>query len=184
MTARRPNEPPANGTGVATFGGGCFWCVEAVFERVEGVVAATSGYQGGQVPDPTYEQICGGATGHAEVVRIEYDPRRVAYDQLLDIFWKSHDPTTMNQQGADVGTQYRSVIFTHDEEQRRSAESSRNTLEKSGTYSDPVVTEIVEAGEFYPAEDYHQDYYRHNAGAPYCAFVIRPKLEKLGMESE
>jgi peptide-methionine (S)-S-oxide reductase len=180
-------EPDPSGgtpseTEIATFGGGCFWCVEAVFERIDGVLSATSGYQGGASASPTYEEVCSGRSGHAEVVRIEFDPSKVKYCELLDLFWQAHDPTTRNQQGADVGTQYRSTILVHNDEQMREAEASKKALDESGTFDDPVVTEIVEAGAFYPAEDYHQDYYRQNRRAPYCQFVIQPKLEKLGME--
>lgn len=161
----------------ATFGAGCFWCVEAVFERLEGVESVTAGYAGGTVPNPTYEQVCTGSTGHAEVAQIRYDPAKITYDQLLDLFWKSHDPTTLDRQGADVGTQYRSAIFYHDAEQKKAAEQSKARAAKH--FEAPVVTEIMPLKTFYPAENYHQDYYRNNPQAPYCLFVIRPKLKKL-----
>lgn len=161
----------------ATFGAGCFWCVEAVFERLEGVDSVVAGYAGGTVPNPTYERVCGGRTGHAEVAQITFDPAKISYERLLDVFWAAHDPTTMNRQGADVGTQYRSVIFTHDERQRVAAEKSKREAQKA--FDNPIVTEIKPLVHFYEAENYHQDYYRNNADAPYCRFVIKPKLEKL-----
>ncbi|HMO52708.1 MAG TPA: peptide-methionine (S)-S-oxide reductase MsrA [Kiritimatiellia bacterium] len=164
---------------IATFGGGCFWCVEAVFEKVPGVLEVVSGYQGGKVKHPTYEQVSRGNTGHAEVTRITYDPAVVSYERLLEVFWLAHDPTQLNQQGADVGTQYRSVIFYHDEEQRRLAEASKAALAESGRFSKPIVTEISAAPVFYPAEGYHQDYYRRNPNAPYSTYVIREKMDKL-----
>ena len=167
---------------VAAFGGGCYWCAEAVFLQVDGVLSVTSGFMGGHVKNPTYEQVCSGRTGHAEVVQVRYDPARVTYEQLLEWFWKSHDPTQLNRQGNDVGAQYRSVIFTHDEAQRQAAEASRAALEKSGSLTRPVVTEISPASEFYSAEGYHQDYYSRNRGAPYCQYVIQPKLKKLGLK--
>jgi peptide-methionine (S)-S-oxide reductase len=167
----------------ATFGAGCFWCTEAVFERVPGVLSVRSGFMGGTVKDPTYKQVCAGATGHAEVTRLDFDPSRVSYESLLDLFWRMHDPTTLNRQGADVGTQYRSVIFFHSAGQKKAAEASKAALAGSGRFDAPVVTEIVQASEFYPAEDYHQDYYRRNSEAAYCRFVIAPKLKKLGMKN-
>ena len=167
---------------VATFSAGCFWCSEAVFQQLEGVKSVRPGYTGGHTRNPTYKQVCSGKTGHAESVQIEYDPRKVSYERLLDLFWRMHDPTTPNRQGADVGTQYRSAIFYHSEAQRRTAEASREALGKSGKYAQPIVTEIVPASDFYPAEDYHQDYFKNNPNAPYCRFVIVPKLEKLGLE--
>lgn len=167
---------------VATFGGGCFWCTETIFQRLEGVKSVVSGYQGGKTENPTYKEVCNGTTGHAEVIRIEFDSLKIKYDELLDVFWQAHDPTTLNQQGADTGTQYRSVIFYHSEEQKNAAESSKKNLDASGKYKDPSVTEISEAPKFYPAEKYHQDYYRQNKNVPYCRFVILPKLKKLGME--
>ena len=175
-------ENEAKAPGVATFGGGCYWCVEAVFQQVDGVEAVTSGFMGGRVKNPTYEQVCSGQTGHAEVIQVRYDPARVSYGQLLEWFWKSHDPTQLNRQGNDVGTQYRSVIFYHDEGQKQAAEASRAALDRSGTLTRPVVTEITAASEFYPAGAYHQDYYRRNRSQPYCQFMIRPKLKKLGLK--
>jgi len=169
-------------TEVATFGAGCFWCVEAVFERLEGVVGVASAYMGGAVEDPTYDQVCAGATGHAEVVQVTYDPARIRYEDLLDMFCTLHDPTTLNRQGGDVGTQYRSVIFHHSQSQRKAAEASRKALEASKVFQDPIVTEIVKAATFYKAEAYHQDYFRGNRNRPYCHYVILPKLNKLGLE--
>ena len=170
-------EEPAQ-TEVATFGAGCFWCVEAVFLELEGVVAVESGYSGGTLLNPTYEQICTGATGHAEVCRIRYDPAKIGYDDLLEVFWKTHDPTTPNRQGNDVGTQYRSVIFYHNQQQKALAERYKRELDASGAFQSPIVTEIVPAAEFYEAEQYHQDYYRNNPQQGYCRVVIGPKLEK------
>ena len=161
----------------ATFAAGCFWCVEAVFERVDGVVSVKAGYSGGSVPNPSYEQVCTGTTGHAESIRIVYDPSRVTYRQLLDIFWACHDPTTLNRQGADHGTQYRSVIFYNNAEQKAEAEASMAAAQKD--FSDPIVTVIEPLKIFYPAENYHQDYYNKNPEAPYCQLVIAPKLRKL-----
>ncbi len=162
---------------IATFGAGCFWCVEAVFERHEGVKSVVAGYAGGTIPNPTYEAVCTGKTGHAEVAQIAFDPTKVTYDQLLDLFWKAHDPTTMNRQGSDVGTQYRSAIFYHDEEQKSAAEQSK--VRAARLFDEPIVTQIVPLTKFYPAENYHQDYFRNNPNAPYCTFVIKPKLKKL-----
>jgi len=162
----------------ATFGSGCFWCTEAVFQRVRGVKSVSSGYAGGNVPDPTYHQVCGGNTGHAEVIQITYDPSQVSYADLLEIFWKTHDPTTLNQQGNDFGTQYRSVIFTHNEKQQKVANEYKKKLNEAGIWKDPIVTEITPFSNFYTAEKYHQDYYNQNANQPYCRFVIVPKLEK------
>ncbi len=164
----------------ATFGAGCFWCVEAVFERIPGVRAVAAGYAGGTKENPTYEEVCAGTTGHAEVAQITYDPAVVSYEALLSMFWKSHDPTTMNRQGADVGTQYRSSIFYHSPEQRAAAEKSKREAQKD--FEKPIVTEIVPLEKFFEAENYHQDYYRSNPNAPYCTFVIRPKLKKLDLE--
>lgn len=162
----------------ATFGSGCFWCTEAFFERLVGVREVISGYSGGIVKNPSYREICTGRTGHAEVTRIVYDPEQVTYAELLEVFWATHDPTTLNRQGNDVGTQYRSVIFFHDEEQERIALASREAASESGTWSAPIVTEISPLLNFYPAEDYHQDYYRNNPDQPYCSMVIRPKMDK------
>lgn len=168
-------------TELASFGAGCFWCTEALFEKLEGVVSVRSGYQGGELKKPSYKQICTGNTGHAEVVQVEYDPARVGYDQLLDLFWKMHDPTTLNRQGADVGTQYRSVIFYHTDAQREAAERSLKAVDASGKFDQPIVTEIKPAPEFYVAEEYHQDYIRRNPGAPY-ARMVEGKLKKLDMD--
>ena len=163
-------------TEVATFGSGCFWCTEAFFETMEGVLDVMSGYSNGDMKDPNYRAVCSGKTGHAEVVRVTYDPSKVTYDALLDQFWKTHDPTTLNRQGADKGTQYRSGIFYNTEEQKKIAEASKAKV--AGDFKDPIVTEIVEAGEFYPAEDYHQNYFQNNPNAPYSRF-IQSKLNKL-----
>ncbi|GAA4307450.1 peptide-methionine (S)-S-oxide reductase MsrA [Compostibacter hankyongensis] len=162
----------------ATFAEGCFWCTETMFQQLKGVDKVISGYTGGHVAHPTYEQVCTGTTGHAEACNIVYDPSQISYDQLLQAFWESHDPTTLNRQGNDVGTQYRSAIFYHDEEQKQKAEAYKQKLDASGAWKDPVVTEIAPYGDFYPAEDYHQDYYQHNSSQAYCQLVIRPKLEK------
>ena len=167
-------------TEIATFGAGCFWCVEAVLEQFDGVTNVVSGYMGGTTPDPTYEQVCSGMTGHAEVVQVTFDPSRLPYEKLLETFWKLHDPTTLNRQGADAGTQYRSAIFYHSEAQREAAERSKK--EAASMFSDPIVTEITKAGKLYVAEKYHQDYYRLNRQQGYCRYVIAPKLEKLGLE--
>lgn len=164
---------------IATFGAGCFWCVEAVFQSLVGVDTVISGYMGGKIPNPTYREICTGKTGHAEVVQIKYDPSQVSYSKLLEIFWQTHDPTTLNRQGADVGTQYRSAIFYHDLEQQELAVLIKSKLEQAKAFDKPIVTEIVAASTFYPAEEYHQNYYRLNEQAPYCQFVIRPKMDKL-----
>ncbi len=162
----------------ATFGSGCFWCTEAIYERVEGVHSVVSGYAGGSVKNPAYKEVCDGTTGHAEVIQIGYDPKVVSYDELLEIFFKTHDPTTLNRQGADVGTQYRSVIFYNDDEQKKKAEYYKTELDKSGAWDNPIVTEISPLTNFYPAEDYHQDYYENNPNQGYCSFVIGPKVEK------
>ena len=163
----------------ATFGAGCFWCVEAVFQNIEGVLDVRSGYTGGITENPTYEDICTGKTGHAEVIQIDFDSTLISYDKLLNIFWKSHDPTTLNRQGADTGTQYRSAIYFHSETQKELARKSKDAADKMKLYSNPIVTEISPLTKFYIAENYHQDYYRINQNAPYCQLVIRPKLEKL-----
>jgi peptide-methionine (S)-S-oxide reductase len=162
----------------ATFGSGCFWCTEAIFDRVSGVYSVTSGYSGGKVDNPTYEAVCTGSTGHAEVVQIDYDPEEISYDELLEIFWKTHDPTTLNRQGADVGTQYRSVIFYHNDKQKEIAESYKKQLDHSGAWDKPIVTEITKLDKFYKAEEYHQEYYEKNPYQGYCSFVIAPKLDK------
>lgn len=162
----------------ATFGSGCFWCTEAVFQDVMGVQSVVSGYTGGKIANPTYREVCSGRTGHAEVVQITYDPDVITYDELLEIFWKTHDPTTPNRQGADVGTQYRSVVYYHDDEQKRLAEEYQQKLDESGAFGSPIVTEISPLEKFYPAEDYHQNYYKNNPEQGYCSFVIRPKVDK------
>jgi peptide-methionine (S)-S-oxide reductase len=162
----------------ATFGSGCFWCTEAIFERLNGVVDVESGYSGGKVDNPTYEEVCSGTTGHAEVTQITYDSSVISYDELLEVFWKTHDPTTLNRQGNDVGTQYRSVIFYHNEEQKRLAEKYKGELNKSGAWEMPIVTEITAYKNFFSAEKYHQDYYENNPNQGYCSFVIAPKVEK------
>lgn len=162
----------------ATFGNGCFWCTEAVFQQLNGVISVTSGYSGGEVENPTYKQVCTGTTGHAECLNIVYDPSMISFDELLEVFWKTHDPTTLNRQGNDVGTQYRSVIFYHNEEQKTKAEKYKAELDKSGAYNNPVVTIIEPFVKFFPAEDYHQNYFNENGEAPYCQFVVRPKVEK------
>jgi peptide-methionine (S)-S-oxide reductase len=171
-------------TEVATFGGGCFWCVEAVYESIPGVLSVTSGYAGGKTANPSYEEVCSGTTGHAEVTQIVFDPGVIRYEDLLDVFWEAHDPTTLNRQGADVGTQYRSIILYHDEAQKAAAEKSKAALSASGKYRNPIVTEIVPLTTFYKAEEYHQDYYRNNPNAPYCALVISPKLKKLQLKKK
>ena len=167
---------------VAILGGGCFWCTEAVFELLEGVDSVVSGYAGGANPNPTYEQICTGTTGHAEVIKISFNPSEISYDQLLETFGECHDPTTLNRQGADTGTQYRSTIMYVDEDQKLMAEAWKKKL--GSKLADPVVTEIVPSPVFYPAEDYHQDYFRRNPNQGYCTFVIRPKLKKLKLEDK
>ena len=164
---------------IATVGGGCFWCVEAAFLELRGVERVVSGYAGGHVPSPSYHDVCGGETGHAEVVQVTFDPSQITYRELLEAFFTVHDPTTPNRQGADVGTQYRSIIFHHDEEQRRVAKELIAELEREDTFGAPIVTEVVPFTEFYPAEAYHQDYYRRNPLQPYCMFVVRPKVAKL-----
>ena len=163
----------------ATFGGGCFWCTEAVFQQLNGVDSVVSGYAGGEVQNPTYEQVCSGSSGHAEVIQIAFDPTVISYTELLEVFFRTHDPTTLNRQGNDLGTQYRSVIFSHNEEQQLLADQFKANLNASGEFPDPIITEISLLSEFHPAEDYHQNYYRLNAGQPYCNAIIRPKLEKL-----
>jgi peptide-methionine (S)-S-oxide reductase len=166
------------GTEIITFGSGCFWCTEAIFQQVKGVEKVVSGYSGGHVVNPTYEQVCDKNTGHAEVCQLTFDPSQVSVDELLEIFWQTHDPTTLNQQGNDVGPQYRSVVFYHNEMQKQRAEFFLNELSKSGAYEKPIVTTIEPYKNFYKAENYHQDYYKQNGSQPYCYFVIRPKVEK------
>ncbi len=160
------------------FGGGCFWCLEAVFTRLEGVESVESGYMGGHVANPTYQQVCTNTTGHAEVVRISYDPGRISYRELLEVFFGTHDPTTLNRQGNDIGTQYRSVIFYGDDGQRREAEKIIRELTERRAWTDPIITAVEPGKEFYPAEKYHHDYFRNNPNQPYCQFVVAPKLHK------
>ncbi len=162
----------------ATFGMGCFWCSEAIFLQLNGVQSVTSGYSGGQVLNPSYKEVCSGLTGHAEVVQVAYNPSIVSYDELLHAFWLAHDPTTLNRQGADAGTQYRSVVFYHNDYQKSLAEKYKKELDASGAFASPIVTEISAFETFYKAEDYHQDYYNQNGSAPYCQIVIAPKVEK------
>ncbi|HAA10828.1 MAG TPA: peptide-methionine (S)-S-oxide reductase [Cytophagales bacterium] len=164
---------------IATFGMGCFWCTEAVFQRLKGVESVVSGYTGGTTTNPTYREVCSGTTGHAEVTRITYDPSVITFDELLEVFWVTHDPTTLNRQGNDVGTMYRSAVFYHNDAQKLAAESSKSALDKEGVFKSPIVTEITEAPTFYPAEDYHQNYYNDNSQQGYCQFIIRPKVDKI-----
>jgi len=164
----------------ATLGAGCFWCVEAVFERLDGVLSVEAGYTGGTKDNPTYDEVCTGKTGHAEVAQITFDPQRISYARLLEVFWEAHDPTTMNRQGADVGTQYRSAIFYSGDRQKAEAEASRTKAQT--LFADPIVTAIEPLSKFYKAEHYHQDYYRNHKDAPYCQIVIKPKLKKLKLE--
>lgn len=163
---------------LATFGGGCFWCTEAIFQDVIGVEKVVSGYAGGHVDNPSYREVCNGTTGHAEVIQVTYDPAVISYEDLLMIFFKTHDPTTMNRQGADVGTQYRSIILYHDEAQKETAQRSKDVLKRSGEYHSPIVTEIMPYDRFYAAEGYHQEYYNNNPYQPYCMAVIDPKVRK------
>jgi len=162
----------------AVFGEGCFWCTETLFTRLKGVKKAVSGYSGGKIPNPTYKEVCSGLKGHAECTAITYDPAAITYPELLEVFWSTHDPTTLNRQGNDVGTQYRSVIFYLDEDQKRQAQEYKERLEKEKIWDKPIVTEIVKLEKFYPAEDYHQDYYENNPDQSYCRLVITPKVEK------
>lgn len=191
MTASEPSTPDASPNPVtpptaaptmetATLGAGCYWCIEAVLEQVDGVESVVSGFMGGEVLNPTYEQVCSGTTGHAEVVQVTFDPTVLPYKDLLDWFWKAHDPTTLNRQGADRGTQYRSAIFVHSPAQRQTAETSKKDVQP--TFSDPIVTEITDASTFYPAKAAHQGYYAGNASQGYCRMVIAPKLKKLGLK--
>jgi peptide-methionine (S)-S-oxide reductase len=180
------SKPPAKdqivstdmNTEIATFGAGCFWCVEAVFQELKGVIKVESGYMGGSVPNPTYREVCTGTTGHAEVTRLTFDPAVISFEELLEVLWTTHDPTTLNRQGADVGTQYRSSVFYHSDEQKMKAEKSKAEVATT-IWDKPIVTEIVPAGTFYPAEDYHQEYYALNPNAGYCRIVIAPKVEKV-----
>ncbi len=165
---------------IATLGGGCFWCVEAVYQRIEGIEKIVSGYTGGHVPNPTYKAICTGTTGHAEVVQVYFDPAKITYAEVLDVFWHAHDPTTLNRQGNDVGTQYRSAIFYHNDAQKAAALQSKAETEAAKLWKDPIVTEITPLDVFYPAEDYHQNYYNQNKSSnPYCVYVISPKVQKI-----
>jgi peptide-methionine (S)-S-oxide reductase len=173
------DQSTAARTEVATFGAGCFWCVEAVFLQLEGVTTVESGYCGGTIENPTYEQICTGTTGHAEVCQIRYDPSKITFDELLEVFWKTHDPTTRNRQGNDMGPQYRSVVFYHDDRQKTLAEERKRQLDAAGIWQDPIVTEISPYTKFYKAEEYHQQYYDRNPEAGYCQFIIRPKVDKV-----
>lgn len=167
------------GLSLITLGAGCFWCVEAVFQRLNGVEKVVSGYSGGFVENPSYRDICTGTTGHAEVVQVYYDPSKVSLHELLEVFWATHDPTTLNRQGADVGPQYRSAIFYHNPEQEQVAKTIKNQLNGSKVFGDPIVTEISAFTNFYPAENYHQDYFNQNGAQPYCQFVVKPKVDKL-----
>ena len=171
-----------NNTEIATVGGGCFWCIEAVYQRIEGVISVVPGYAGGKSKTTTYKEICTGKTGHAEVAKIEFNKDIISYKQLLNIFWQAHDPTTLNRQGNDVGTQYRSVIYFHNEKQKMAAIKSKSEADKSGYWDDEIVTEITEIYNYSDAEDYHDNYYDNNPNQPYCVFVIKPKLDKLVRE--
>lgn len=183
----KPASPPPASTDkmeTATLAAGCFWCVEAVLQRIEGVHKVDSGYMGGHVKNPTYRQVCTGTTGHAEVVQVVFDPSVLPYEKLVQLFFELHDPTTLNRQGADTGTQYRSAIFYHSDAQKAAAEKVKDELTKAGRFKDPIVTEITKASEFYVAEDYHQDYFNRNREAGYCNAVIWPKLRKLGLDTK
>lgn len=177
-TTPSPDPAPDDGLETVTLGAGCFWCVEAVFQQLEGVESVASGYSGGTVENPTYKDVCTGTTGHAEVCQVTFRPEVISFEQLLDVFWKTHDPTTLNRQGADVGTQYRSAVFYHNEKQRALAEESKKKLDESGILSSPIVTEITPYKNFYRAEDYHHNYFRDNPNQGYCRAVIAPKVEK------
>ena len=173
-----PTTMDTNKIDTATFGAGCFWCVEAVFQDIKGVQKVVSGYSGGFIKNPAYKEVCMGTTGHAEVCQIYYNPAEVTFDELLEAFWQTHDPTTLNRQGNDVGTQYRSSIFYHSEEQKQKAEKYKEELNKSAVFDRPIVTEVTAFTNFYAAEDYHQSYYNQNGSEPYCQYVIKPKVEK------
>ena len=177
--ATMADEAPVPKLDKATFAGGCFWCTEAVYAQIKGVKSVTSGYIGGEVPNPTYKDVCTGLTGHAEAVEIEYDPAVVSFEKLLEVFFATHDPTTKNRQGADVGTQYRSGVFYHDDEQKRIAEEVIKRLDAAGAFPAEIVTEVTKATTFYPAEDYHQDYFANNPRQPYCQAVVAPKVDKV-----
>lgn len=164
---------------IATLANGCFWCTEAIFSRVKGIKSVIPGYSGGSTNNPSYEQVCTGITGHAEAIQIQYDSKIISFEKILDIFWHTHDPTTLNRQGNDVGTQYRSAIFYHDDNQKNIAEKLKKELEKEDVFKNPIVTEIVPFSKFYPAENYHKEYFENNRNAPYCSFVIDPKIQKL-----
>ncbi len=179
MDQNQTQSPLSESIQVATLGGGCFWCTEAAFSQLKGILKVESGYSGGHVKNPTYEDVCSGETGHAEVVQISFDPKIISYKDILEIFFTVHDPTTLNRQGADAGTQYKSVVLFHNEEQKALAEETIRELSKANLYSDPIVTQVVPFTEFYKAEDYHQEYFRRNSRAPYCQVVIAPKVMKL-----
>ena len=179
MTTNAATAPADTHFEQATFGSGCFWCTEAVFQLLDGVHKAQSGYSGGHMKNPDYKLICTGTTGHAEVIQVTFDPKVITYPEILEVFWKTHDPTTLNRQGADVGTQYRSVVFYHDDEQRKLAEEYKQKLDAAGAFERPIVTEISPLAEFYSAEDYHQDYFALHGREPYCKMVIRPKVDKV-----
>jgi peptide-methionine (S)-S-oxide reductase len=181
MTQKVPNSAPP-GKEIATLAGGCFWCLEAVYDQLAGVESVESGYMGGHTPSPSYKAVCEGDTGHAEVVRVTYDPKVVSYSDLLDVFFVIHDPTTLNRQGNDVGTQYRSAVFTHSPEQARIAREKIAQLGSEGLWDDPIVTEVTQASDFYLAEDYHQEYFQTNPYQPYCQFVVAPKVAKFRKE--
>ena len=168
----------------ATIGNGCFWCTEAIFQQLKGVISTKSGYSGGHVKNPTYKAVCAGSTGHAEVLQIEFDAEIISFEELLDVFWRTHDPTTLNRQGNDVGTQYRSVIFYHSDEQLSIAEESKSKMDSGSTWSDPIVTEIAAFDVFYPSEDYHDKYFDTHGHEPYCSLVVAPKVEKFKKEFE
>ena len=178
LSEKMDKEMIAEGMDTATLGAGCFWCIEAVFQELKGVESVTSGYAGGFIKNPSYKEVCTGRTGHAEVAQIVFDPDVISFDELLEVFWKTHDPTTLNRQGNDIGTQYRSSVFYHNEKQKEKTEYYKRKLDESGAYPNPVVTTIEELTDFYVAEDYHQNYYNSNTSQPYCTFVIQPKVEK------
>jgi len=178
MNEKPPPAPPPASPELATFGAGCFWCVEAVFQELQGVLAVESGYAGGHVVNPTYKQICTGTTGHAEVIQVKFDPSKVRFEELLEVFWKTHDPTTRNQQGNDIGPQYRSAIFTHNDRQKELAEKYKKDLDASGAFPRPIVTEITPISNYSKAEEYHQNFFRNNPDQGYCRAIIRPKMEK------